>query len=217
MDHIYDMFQDEFLLALLFLFILLLVYYLSECYNHSMSKNPKAPIEPLDTTQFLFKDNLKSKVKGLNGLTPRRELFCLEYMRDLNAYKAYRRAGFEGKPDKGVALIMSRPAVRDRIAELKAERAERLKIDGEKVTRMIIDAYEGAMAAGDFSPAVRAAQLLAQHINFFKDHNIQTVKFSGVSGTNAPEDVDKDIERLLPIATYKLKSQLEDHESDDSP
>lgn len=144
----------------------------------------------------------------------------MEYMRDLNATNAYIRAGYSRKDRKGAELgsgaLMDNPFVKERIAELKAERAARLALTSDRVLGMLLDTYEKAMQSNDFGPAVRSAQLLGQHINLFKDHNQTTVRLAGVSNSNSQEELDRDIERLIPIALYKpgLANNIDDSEPD---
>lgn len=147
---------------------------------------------------------LTSQVVEDGKLNARQQLFCREYMRDLNATQAYIRAGYGPKePDKAAEVLMKNPLVKDMISQLMAERNARLNINADRVIGMLVDAYEGAMVGEDFSPAVRAAQLLGQHVNLFKEHNVQTVKLAGVSNSNEEKDVDADIERLLGIVKHR--------------
>lgn len=146
---------------------------------------------------------LESQVREEGKLNPRQELFCREYMRDLNAAQAYIRAGYAARDPKDAAsTLMLNPLVKDKIASLMAERNARLSINADRVIGMLVDAYDGAMKGEDYSPAVRAAQLLGQHVNLFKEHNVQTVKLAGVTNSNEEKDVDADIERLLGIVRH---------------
>jgi phage terminase small subunit len=172
-----------------------------------MGKQPDDPLKPLPVDDKPYKNNMHSRLTSPHrqGLNPRQEMFCLEYVRDMNGAAAYRRAGFRSVKNinRIVDRLMSMPKVKSKIADLKAERAARLNLDADKVVEMILDVYESSMKSGDHSPAVRACDLLGKHINLFKDNNQTVVKIAGMSGGNSLVDVDKDIERLLPIATYR--------------
>lgn len=65
-------------------------------------------------------------------MTPKRQRFVEEYLVDLNATKAYQRAGFAG--DDNVCAVeghrlLSDPKVAEAIAALKAERSEKTGVD----------------------------------------------------------------------------------------
>lgn len=65
---------------------------------------------------------------GANSLdNDRHELFCQEYLKDLNAARAGRAAGIASR--QNVTPIFAREDVQDRIAYLKSERAKELKIE----------------------------------------------------------------------------------------
>ena len=167
-----------------------------------MAKRKK--LDPLPTDAIPVKEEYRdNQVRNERGLNPRQELFCLEYMRDLNATAAYIRAGYNCRDAKDAAAgLMAKPAVQDRIDELKAQRNARIAMSSDKVLEMLVTVYEKGIDAGDLGPAVRAAQLLGNHVNLFKEHNVQTVKLAGLSNSDSKEDVDNDIKRLLPIALY---------------
>lgn len=67
-------------------------------------------------------------------LKGRRERFCREYLKDLNATAAYGRAGYEitTARDHSWRLIAD-PNVQERIAELAAERNKELKLDANLI------------------------------------------------------------------------------------
>ena len=73
--------------------------------------------------------------------TDKRELFCVKYIAcDLNATKAAIEAGYAaGSACKEACRLMGFPAIQDRIAELKAERVERAKIDADYVLHRLVD------------------------------------------------------------------------------
>lgn len=67
-------------------------------------------------------------------LTPKQERFCEEYLIDLNATAAAKRAGFSAKSamEQGYALI-NKPQVKAKISELKMARSERTEINADRV------------------------------------------------------------------------------------
>ena len=64
----------------------------------------------------------------------KRERFCREYLVDVNATKAYVRAGFtSARPGEQSYRLMCEQEVQDRIAELAAERTKDLKLDANDI------------------------------------------------------------------------------------
>lgn len=81
----------------------------------------------------------KQKAPKIGELTEKQERFCQEYILDLNAGEAAKRAGYRGKNrnvfDSIATENLGKPAISRRISELKALRAERLKIEADDVLR----------------------------------------------------------------------------------
>lgn len=71
-------------------------------------------------------------------LPPKQELFCEEYLKDLNATRAAIRAGYSKKTsmEQGYQLLQ-KPSVAKRIAQLKEERSERTKINTDWVLQRL--------------------------------------------------------------------------------
>src|SRR5437016_3407580 len=70
------------------------------------------------------------------GLGPRRERFVLEYLKDLNATAAARRAGYSARTANRTGHeLLTFPDIRAAVERAKAERLERVRIDGDKVLR----------------------------------------------------------------------------------
>lgn len=72
-------------------------------------------------------------------LTPKQELFCLEYIKDLNATKAAIRAGYskKGAHVQGCRLLTN-VKINVRIQENKANRMDRVKVDADWVLERLI-------------------------------------------------------------------------------
>ncbi|HYC33125.1 MAG TPA: terminase small subunit [Gemmatimonadales bacterium] len=75
------------------------------------------------------------------NLTPNQERFCQEYLVDLNAAAAYRRAYPDATPKSADAAgprLLGNVRVAARIAELQAARAERLQVEADDVLRELL-------------------------------------------------------------------------------
>jgi phage terminase small subunit len=105
----------------------------------------------------------------MTELTDRRELFCREYLADLNATQAVIRAGYSPK-NAGYCgnRLLDDPDVKKRIAELMDERNEVLNINSDYVLRRleeidkldiadILDADGNVLPVGDWPHAWRTS------------------------------------------------------------
>ena len=74
--------------------------------------------------------------RNSDGLTPKQERFCEEYLVDLNAAAAARRAGYS-KQTAGVIGLenLAKTMIAERIAAMRAERSERVQVDADRVLR----------------------------------------------------------------------------------
>ena len=71
-------------------------------------------------------------------LTDKQEMFCQEYLIDLNATQACIRAGYSEKTAKEIGYEnLTKPHILEKIAELKAERNKALKITATDVLKRL--------------------------------------------------------------------------------
>lgn len=74
------------------------------------------------------------------ALTDKQEMFCREYLIDLNATQAAIRAGYsENTARKIGSENLTKPDIQNRIAELKAQRNEQINIDAAYVLRRLVE------------------------------------------------------------------------------
>jgi len=67
---------------------------------------------------------------------PQHELFCLEYLKDLNATKAAERAGYSKKTARQQgSVLLSKPDISARLAEALAEKQKAVGMSAEDVIR----------------------------------------------------------------------------------
>ena len=102
-------------------------------------------------------------------LTAKQEMFCLEYLIDLNATQAAIRAGYSPKTANVIGPEnLAKPCVSQRIQEAMRERSENTKIDAAYVLEMSNELLLRCMVDGeDFSPsgAGKALDLIGKHVN----------------------------------------------------
>lgn len=74
------------------------------------------------------------------ALTDKQEMFCREYLIDLNATQAAIRAGYSEKTARASGCEnLTKPDIQNRIAELKADRNEQVNIDAAYVLKRLIE------------------------------------------------------------------------------
>ncbi|MBN9306828.1 MULTISPECIES: terminase small subunit [unclassified Devosia] len=71
-------------------------------------------------------------------MTPKQERFAAEYIVDLNATEAAKRAGYGPRARVTASELLALPDVQARVAELMRERAERIELDGDRVLAEIM-------------------------------------------------------------------------------
>lgn len=80
-------------------------------------------------------------------LTPKQQAFVEEYLTDLNASAAARRAGYsERTAFRSGQENMQKPAVQEAIAQLKNKRSERTQIDADWVLRRLAGEADADLA-----------------------------------------------------------------------
>ena len=92
------------------------------------------------------------------ALTGKQEMFCREYLIDLNATQAAIRAGYSDKTANRTAHEnLSKPDIQNRIAELKAQRNDEVGINAAYVLRRLVeidqmDVLDILTDSGDLKP-----------------------------------------------------------------
>ncbi len=103
------------------------------------------------------------------GLTKKQELFCIEYLIDLNATQAAIRAGYSKHTAKDIGCEnLAKPNISERIGKLFEERANKTKIDAEYVLIKSNELLNRCMVDGEaFNPsgAGKALDLIGKHVD----------------------------------------------------
>lgn len=77
------------------------------------------------------------------ALTDKQEMFCREYLIDLNATQAAIRAGYSEKTARASGCEnLTKPDIQNRIVELKAQRNEQVNVDAAYVLRRLVEIDE---------------------------------------------------------------------------
>jgi len=79
-------------------------------------------------------------MEGGMALTDKQEMFCREYLIDLNATQAAIRAGYSAKTaNEQGARLLANVSVQIRIHELKARRNDRIDVDADYVLKRLVE------------------------------------------------------------------------------
>lgn len=135
-------------------------------------------------------------------IAPRQELFCREYLVDLNAKQAAIRAGYSVKSAEVLGYqLLQKPLVRSAIAELQEKRAEKIDVTAEYVLKTIVETMErckqaepvvdksgvhvfDVLESGELRPVykfdaravLKGAELLGKHLGLFVERREVTGK-----------------------------------------
>lgn len=157
-----------------------------------------------------------------NKLTPKQEMFCREYLVDLNATQAAIRAGYSVRTAKSQGQrLLTKVDVSERLKVLQGKRAEKVEVTADYVLTTIIETVERCKQAtpvfdkqgnhvmvelptGETAPAykfdsfavLKGAELLGKHLAMFAEKKI----LQNPDGSNLiPSSVDVN---LNPAEAY---------------
>ncbi len=103
-------------------------------------------------------------------LTGKQSRFVAEYLVDLNASAAARRAGYSESTAYAIGFeLLKKPEIASAIAAAQQERANRTEITADLVLSDILRIGRSAEDVGQFAPALRAQELLGKHLGMFAD------------------------------------------------
>jgi len=103
-----------------------------------------------------------------NTLTPKQQRFVEEYLVDLNASAAYRRAGYAAKGNSAevnAVRLLRNAQVAAAIETAKADRSEETRITAAWVLEQAALVYEEAHSDGDRKNALRALEMCGKHVD----------------------------------------------------
>ncbi len=109
----------------------------------------------------------------MKKLTPKQELFCKEYLIDLNATQAAIRAGYSEKTAQQTSSEnMSKPVIQEYVQQLMKKRSDKTEIDADYVLNGIKNVTQRCAKEGkEFNPAsaLKGYELLGKNLVLFTD------------------------------------------------
>ncbi|MBS1988744.1 terminase small subunit [Candidatus Dependentiae bacterium] len=157
----------------------------------------------------------------MGALKDKQEIFCKEYLKDLNGTQAAIRAGYSEKTANRIASeILSKPVIRTRIKELMDERSKNILIDSEYVVSSLINVATRCQQGEpvmvwdpeakcmketgewqfDSTGANRALELIGKHLGMFTEK----VQHSGNVNTGGVNE--EQFAKLLEIARSNART-----------
>jgi phage terminase small subunit len=158
----------------------------------------------------------------MKKLSEKQELFCLNYLIDMNATQAAIRAGYNRQSVRWLGYnLKRRPKIRARIQELMDERSGRTLMDADYVVDNLVRVVNRCMQLepkmkwdeerrkwvdvgyDDFNPdkALRALQLLGRHVGLFERKSDGAG--SGNAGAQSEGYTYEQLEKLVNLVRNK--------------
>jgi phage terminase small subunit len=108
--------------------------------------------------------------KIIDSLTGLQLRFVEEYLVDMNATEACKRAGYSPKwANRQAFQLMENAAIRYAIDALRMERNKFTDVTKDYVLKKIVKTLESAEDENNHTAVLRAAELLAKHLGMFVD------------------------------------------------
>lgn len=106
----------------------------------------------------------------MTRLTDKQELFCKEYLVDLNATQAAIRAGYSESTARQMGSEnLAKPVIAERIQILFDARAEKVELSSEYVLKGIKDLTEELRYSEDPAKAYKGYEMLGKHLQIFTE------------------------------------------------
>lgn len=133
------------------------------------------------------------KAKG-SDLTDKQEIFCREYLKDMNATQAAIRAGYSAKTsNEASARMLANVSIQNFIQELKTKRADKLEITADRVLQ--------ELAKIGFSD-------IKEYLN--SDYSLKPLSEIDVSKSGAIQSIQKDVTQGDTWSNTSTKFKLHD-------
>lgn len=129
-------------------------------------------------------------MKKGDKLQPKQEAFVREYLIDLNASAAYRRAGYKsGNPDVCGPRMLGNVGVASAIQRALDERAERTKISADQVLARLWEEANRKGPGSTHAARIRALELVGRNLGmrFTEVHELSGPNGGPIETTDAKE------------------------------
>jgi len=111
---------------------------------------------------------------GMKKLTPKQEVFCAEYMKDLNATQAAIRAGYsENSAQQMGSENLLKPVISNKIQLLMSQRMLICSMEAAEIVKLV---YNMAMNAEKEESRLKALEMLMRHTGAYAPVEIKEEK-----------------------------------------
>jgi phage terminase small subunit len=105
-------------------------------------------------------------------LTLKQNLFCIEYIKDFNATRAAKAAGYSEYTARQMGSEnLSKPYIAEFIREKMEERSKKLELDAQWVLKRLKIEAQGEGQDTNSTARVRAVELVGKHLQMFTDRH----------------------------------------------
>jgi len=112
-------------------------------------------------------------------LTPKQQMFCKEYLIDLNATQAAIRAGYSEKTSSRIGPeLLGKTWIQSAIQAQMDKRAARVEVTADDVLTGIQRVTLKAEEAEEFPAALKGFELLGKHLKLFTDKIEHSLKLT---------------------------------------
>lgn len=102
----------------------------------------------------------------MSKLTAKQDLFCREFIIDLNATQAAIRAGYSKKTAGSVGSEnLQKPEIQSRINDLKAKREKKVGIDAQWVLERAVELHNICVKEKEYNAANKSLEIVGKHIS----------------------------------------------------
>lgn len=120
------------------------------------------------------------------ALTPKQELFCIEYMKDFNGTQAAIRAGYSENTAQQISSEnLSKPLVSEYLNSLINKKMDKVEIEVDDILQDIIQTRAEAASEKKHSDRLKANELLGKYKKMWTDKTELTGENGGPVKTEA--------------------------------
>lgn len=120
--------------------------------------------------------------QGVSSVNIKHELFVAEYLVDMDAGAAYKRAGYKVKGDKAAQAsaraLLRNPLVWEMVEAAQLKRIAERKMDADKVLLRLEFVYEQAAQVRDWPTALATLKEIGKHYGIFEKHQVGKTKYT---------------------------------------
>jgi hypothetical protein len=115
--------------------------------------------------------------ESFHKLTPRQQVFVLNYLKHLDPVRAFKAAKLRAKGSGSVVTaiqsLMRNPIISMIVTNHRAKLMEEMSMEGKKTLEHFKYVYLEAMRNKDYPSAISALDKIAKHFGLYKEHNNQ--------------------------------------------